>query len=582
MFLDILKLFITSICVSLALILIIKSLFYKIKVLDNPKKYGKKRAPIPYSMWIVFFLSFFILSYFSLEHNYKLYLIWFFWFVITVISFVDDMLNVSPKIRLLVQVIIWAIIWMTAIKVGYISNIFWWILDLNQYFFEFMNYKVYTISLIFTIIWYVFIFNSINWTDGIQWNTSGLSIISFSILFLLWLILFFKDDYEWWIINALFIMKMCLILVWILIPFWYFDVKEKILMWDSWTMFLGFMLATIAIISGWKIATVLVVFGIYVVDSIYVIMRRLANKKNPLKWDFTHLHHRLLEVGISKKQVLILLYFMSFSFWITALFLDKIGKIIVFIIITFTVIFINTILNKVKKNRSKKAFTFIELLVSISIIAIIMTSSIIYFSNTTTKIYLNNNINEIKIWLDTLDKQVDKNFISDYEVTFSKGELGFQYLTNKSYSNYNMSIAFDFNNWNWTWTTNQTVPWTYWNYKIFQDNKFMRNWVIDATESFTGTFNNSGFYTFNWTMSGQVLNNVYLKYFAIDNISDNLSKHIVLSWIYSDINKTTSYNYLIIKNIAWNKSILWNWVTSIREVYIFFEVSWVESFIKIK
>jgi len=40
-------------------------------------------------------------------------------------------------------------------------------------------------------------------------------------------------------------------------------------------MFLGFMLATLAIISGGKVATVLAVFGIYAVDAIYVIMRRL-------------------------------------------------------------------------------------------------------------------------------------------------------------------------------------------------------------------------------------------------------------------------------------------------------------------
>jgi UDP-N-acetylmuramyl pentapeptide phosphotransferase/UDP-N-acetylglucosamine-1-phosphate transferase len=48
-------------------------------------------------------------------------------------------------------------------------------------------------------------------------------------------------------------------------------------------MYLGFMLATIAIIAGGKIATVLVVFGIYSVDAIYVIFSRLLAKKNPLK-----------------------------------------------------------------------------------------------------------------------------------------------------------------------------------------------------------------------------------------------------------------------------------------------------------
>ena len=115
-------------------------------------------------------------------------------------------------------------------------------------------------------------------------------------------------------------------------------------MWDSWTMFLGFMLATLAIIAGWKIATVLVVFWIYSVDAIYVIIRRVLKKRNPLQGDFTHLHHRLTNIWLRDKQVLWLIYSLSFFFWLTALFLDKIGKIIVFGIIVVIVIFINKII----------------------------------------------------------------------------------------------------------------------------------------------------------------------------------------------------------------------------------------------
>ena len=349
--------FLTAGLLSLFLIYVFKYLFTKNNILDNPKKYNKSRKPIPYSMWIIFFLAFIIMSYFTMDYSYKLWLIWVFWFFITWISFIDDLLQVSAKTRLIFQIIIWAIIWVTSIKIWYISNIFWGILDLETYFFTINSFKIYIIPLIFTILWYVFIFNSINWTDGISGNTSGISIISFSILFLLWVILFNNDNYEGGIKNAEFIMKISLILVWTLIPFWYFDIKEKILMWDSGTMFLWFMLATLAIISGGKIATVLVVFWIYSVDAIYVIIRRLLNKKNPLQGDFTHLHHRLLKIWLTWKQVLILIYSLSFFFWLTALFLDRTWKIIVFWIIIILVIFINKIIEvplKWLKNKHKK------------------------------------------------------------------------------------------------------------------------------------------------------------------------------------------------------------------------------------
>lgn len=337
----IITIFLLSMLLSFLLIKGIIKLFYKFKIVDNPKKYNKKRKAIPYSTWIIFYLIFFIVSYVFIEPNFKLYMIWFFWWVVTLVSFIDDMLKISPKIRLLLQIIIWATIWITSIKIGYISNIFGWIINLETYYIDILQFKIFIIPLFFTIIWYVFIFNALNWTDGIEWNTTWLSIISFTILFLLWIILFNNDNYEWWIENAKFIMTTSIILVGILIPFWFFDIKERLLMWDSWTMFLWFMLATLAIISWWKIATVLVVFGIYSVDAIYVIINRILKKKNPLTWDFTHLHHRLLKLWLKRNQILTIVFSLSFFFWIWSLFLDKTWKIIIFLIIVLIVIYIN-------------------------------------------------------------------------------------------------------------------------------------------------------------------------------------------------------------------------------------------------
>ncbi len=331
---------------SYLLIALCSKAFFRFWIVDNPEKYWKKRAPIPYSMGITFFISFFILSFLFIDYSYKLGLIWIFGWIISLVSFVDDRLNVSAKIRLALQICIGGIIALSSIKIWYVSNIFWGIVELETVFIMVGDYTFYIIPFVFTILWYVFIFNTLNWTDGLSGNTSGLSIISFFILFLLGYILFERDTYQWWRDNAIFIMKLCIILVWILIPFWYYDIKEKILMWDSGTMFLWFMLATIAIISGGKIATVLVVFGIYSVDAVYVVTKRILSHKNPLKGDFTHLHHRLMRTWLSKTQFLIFVYSLSFFFWLTALFLEKTGKILVFFLIAFIVIFINKIVEK--------------------------------------------------------------------------------------------------------------------------------------------------------------------------------------------------------------------------------------------
>jgi len=346
--------FFLSLCLSYIMIWAIWWLFKKWDILDNPKKYHKKRKAIPYSMWVTFYICFTILSITFIDFDYKLALILGFWGVITLVSFFDDRVNLSAKTRLLLQIIIWATIGITSIKIWYVSNIFWGVIELETISTIIAGKEIFIIPLIFTIIWYVFVFNALNWTDGIGGNTSGLSLICFFVIFLLWWKLFLTDDYIGWLKNAEFIMQMSIILVWILIPFFYFDYKEKILMWDSGTMFLGFMLATLAIISGGKIATVLAVFGIYAVDAIYVIVRRLMRWKSPLQGDFTHLHHRLEKIGCSHNQILVLVFSLSFFFWVTALFLDRTGKIIVFIIIAIFVVFLSYIWEKVKKISFKK------------------------------------------------------------------------------------------------------------------------------------------------------------------------------------------------------------------------------------
>jgi UDP-N-acetylmuramyl pentapeptide phosphotransferase/UDP-N-acetylglucosamine-1-phosphate transferase len=74
--LQLFTLFVISIIFSLIITIFIKKIFYKLKILDNPKKYNKKREAVPYSTGIIFFICFFILSYFTIKHNQKLYLIW--------------------------------------------------------------------------------------------------------------------------------------------------------------------------------------------------------------------------------------------------------------------------------------------------------------------------------------------------------------------------------------------------------------------------------------------------------------------------------------------------------------------------
>lgn len=124
------------------------------------------------------------------------------------------------------------------------------------------------------------------------------------------------------------------------------DAKRWVILGDSGTMFLGFMIATLAIISGGKVATVATVLGVYLVDALYVILLRLSKGQSPLKGDRTHhLHYRLLNMGLSPAYVRRMVFSISFLFGISVIFLDRTGKIILFIILAVIVVFLTKILS---------------------------------------------------------------------------------------------------------------------------------------------------------------------------------------------------------------------------------------------
>ena len=102
----------------------------------------------------------------------------------------------------------------------------------------------------------------------------------------------------------------------------------KIFLGESGSTFAGFMLAVLAIVSGGKIATALLVMGIPILDAVWVILQRLFNRQSPFTGDRRHLHFRLLDIGFSEPQAVLFLYAISGFFGATALFLQSLGKLV--------------------------------------------------------------------------------------------------------------------------------------------------------------------------------------------------------------------------------------------------------------
>ncbi|MEK7524282.1 MAG: MraY family glycosyltransferase, partial [Patescibacteria group bacterium] len=161
--------------------------------------------------------------------------------------------------------------------------------------------------------WLVIMMNVMNWLDGIPGLASGISTIAQFSLFVLSL-------QQFHLVDQSALITLSSVLAASTLAFLIFDFHPpKILMGDTGSMFLGFMLGVLSILSGGKLATALLIMGFPVFDAIWVTIRRVLRGTSPLKGDHSHFHHRLLKVGLSERKALIFNYLLCAAFAAIAL-----------------------------------------------------------------------------------------------------------------------------------------------------------------------------------------------------------------------------------------------------------------------
>jgi UDP-GlcNAc:undecaprenyl-phosphate GlcNAc-1-phosphate transferase len=105
-----------------------------------------------------------------------------------------------------------------------------------------------------------------------------------------------------------------------------YNLRGKVFLGDTGSMFLGFLIGVLAIISGGKVATVFLVLAIPFLDALVVFISRISHHQSPFLADRRHLTHRLLDRGYSKKTILLIFYAISLTFGLIALNTQTTGK----------------------------------------------------------------------------------------------------------------------------------------------------------------------------------------------------------------------------------------------------------------
>ncbi|MFA5947909.1 MAG: MraY family glycosyltransferase [Candidatus Gracilibacteria bacterium] len=288
--------------------------FPKLGLMDRPLKYGLSRAPIPYYGGVAIFLAFIISVLLFVPIDPKVFGLIMGAFIIVFVGFFDDFFSLNPFIRLIFQMIAGLILAVVGIGVLSINLPIIGSLDFSEPVI--FGIKVFVWA--FTVVWVMSIINAMNLLDGVSGLNSGVSFIAGITMFFLSINPSLHEN----LASQAPVAKIALILAMVALGFLLFDFpKAKILMGDTGSTFFGFIIATLAIFSGGKVATAFLVLGIVILDMFWVILRRTLEKKPFWKGDLKHLHHRLLSAGFSERKVVLMYMTVCGFFGISAVFL---------------------------------------------------------------------------------------------------------------------------------------------------------------------------------------------------------------------------------------------------------------------
>ena len=153
-----------------------------------------------------------------------------------------------------------------------------------------------------TFIWIVGMINSMNFIDGLDGLSTGIALIAALTLGVISLGVGTSP------IEA-YVALFCFILAGALAGFlrWNFH-PAKIFSGTSGIMCVGYVLAILSILGAGKIAVALLVLGVPILDTIWITIRRTASGRSPFAPDRGHIHHRLLDLGLSHRDTVLVIY----------------------------------------------------------------------------------------------------------------------------------------------------------------------------------------------------------------------------------------------------------------------------------
>jgi UDP-GlcNAc:undecaprenyl-phosphate GlcNAc-1-phosphate transferase len=219
------------------------------------------------------------------------------------LALLDDRRRLGPLPQLLGQLAVAAIPVLFGLRISTLATPFGWMWELPPW-----------LDILFTLIWIVGMINAINLIDVMDGLAGGIAAMAAVVLFTrsLWF-------------GQYTIAVLPLALAGCTLGFLRHNFHPaRIFMGTSGSILLGYWLATMSVIGGAKVGTAFVVLGVPILDTAWVIGRRLLAKRSPFRGgDAEHLPHRIHALGLTQVQTVLILYLICAAFGFLSLTLHS-------------------------------------------------------------------------------------------------------------------------------------------------------------------------------------------------------------------------------------------------------------------
>ena len=302
--------FVIALVVSYALTPSVKKLAIKIGAVDRPNARKVHTHVIPRLGGLAIYIGFMAAVLFCVPLQHELVGMLLGCTAIVAVGIWDDICNIPAKVKLVGQILAACIPIAFGIQIEWLTNPFGDIIVLPE-----------LIAIPVTIFWIIGFTNTVNLIDGLDGLAAGVAFIASISMFLL---AYNLNQF----LPALVIVSMAGAALGFL---QYNFNPAKIFMGDTGSMLLGYTLSVAAVLGLVKTAATvalvvpIIALGLPILDTTFAIIRRKMSGVPIFQPDKGHLHHRLLALGMTQKQAVLIMYFVSMILGIVALIVANVS-----------------------------------------------------------------------------------------------------------------------------------------------------------------------------------------------------------------------------------------------------------------